>query len=86
MARQAEIRQREREMEMAHEKEMAIIHKEPAEAGHNGSVNEGDGIPTVTRCRPLPCFNENTLLMFIFSFLNVMPRIRAWKKIIMQFF
>ena len=65
---------------------MAIIHKEAAAACHNGSVNEGDGIPTVTRCPPLPCFKENTPFMFIFTFLNVMPIIRAWKKIIMQFF
>ena len=59
MARQAEIRQRERDMEMVHEREMAMIHKE-ATAGNRGSVSEGDGIPKVIRNPPLPCFNENT--------------------------
>ena len=40
---EAEIRHREHYMEMAHEKETAMFHKEAAAAGHKGSVSEGDG-------------------------------------------
>ena len=71
-------------MEMAHEKEMAMIQKEAAAAGHKGSVSEGDEISRVIRNSPLPLMKTLIPLMLI-SVLNAMPRIRAGEKIIMQF-
>ena len=77
MKLQAEIKEREREggwgremaghaekheMEMAHEKEMAMIHKEAAAAGKKGSVNECNGIPKVIRSHPQPCLIKTQLI------------------------
>ena len=47
-------------MEMAHEKELATMHKEAVATDHKRSVSEDDGIPKVIRSPPLPCFSENT--------------------------
>ena len=82
-------------MEMAHNNEMAMIHKEAAAAGNKGSVSDSDGIPKVnskvtTRSsavlRCLALLNTLISFMLIFSVLNSVPRIRAGKNIIVQFF
>ena len=39
----ADIQQRERELEMHHDKEMSILHKEAAAAATNGSVGDSVG-------------------------------------------
>lgn len=57
---QADIRQRERELEIHHDKEMAILHKEAAAAATNGSVGDSVGTHEKLRSHTQPCCNENT--------------------------